>query len=515
MGGVKTARLNLNTGASAPTRPRAGDLWEEAPPDPAATIESLRHLGYEPRSALADLIDNSIAWKARHIAVRGHWAGKDSWCAVIDDGTGMTQERLSKAMRIGSADPLVPRESSDLGRFGFGLKTASFSQAREVSVLTRARTGGASAFRCWDLDEVRRSGRWLLRRTPPTGAAPVLAKLDKGARGTIVLWRRLTDLVQPDAATDDAEAKGLFNQELDTITKWLGMVFGRFLSPPSSVDLKVNRTAVKPFDPFLATHPATQALPEDRIKFRGLEIRVEPFVLPHQAKLTPQEAALAEGPLGWNRHQGFYVYRRDRLIVAGDWLGLPRLSRDDAHNLARIAIDVPAELDEAWQLDVSKATVRPPAPLKADLLRIARDTRKRAKAASRHSGGQVRRDRAGRIEHVWTLTARNGVREPTINRAHPLVAKLLGEAGPRRAEVSLLLSLIEEALPAPLLEAKSDQRPPLEDRAPDELLALAESAYESLLRQGRSRREAAQRIRNTEPFNLFPAILERFGGDDA
>jgi len=416
-------------------------------------------------------------------------------------------------MRIGSGDPLVPRAAGDLGRFGFGLKTASFSQAREVTVLTRRSVGGVAAIRCWDLDEVRRSGRWLLRRTAPPDAAPILEKLDSGDRGTIVLWRRLTALVEPDAPTDDSEGRRLFNEELNTVTNWLGMVFGRYLGRGSGVRMKVNRAAVKPFDPFMARHPATQALPEERLAFRGSDVLVQPFVLPHEAKLSAQEIASARGPLGWTDHQGFYVYRHDRLLVAGDWLGLG-LSRDDAHKLARIAIDVPTELDQEWQLDISKATVRPPGPMKGELLRIAKETRRRAKAVLRHRGGQVRRDPAGRIEHVWTLRARDGIRQPTINRSHPLVLKLLDDAGPRRREASVVLSLLEEALPAQLLPTTPAERPPLEGRAPDELLALAESTYESLLRQGRSRREAARRIRNTEPFNHFPAVLERFGDSD-
>ncbi|WP_102146054.1 ATP-binding protein [Mycobacterium hubeiense] len=491
---------------------QSGDMWEEAPPDPAATIESLRHLGYEPKSALADLIDNSLAAGAATVAVRAHWAGRDSWCAVIDDGEGMTKKRLKEAMRIGSSDPLLPRDAGDLGRFGFGLKTASFSQAREVTVSTRRSGEDGSSVRCWDLDAVRRTGRWVLRRNAPLEAAAILSALDDGSAGTIVLWRRLTDLVASDSKTSDKAARKAFNDQLETVSRWLGMVFGRFLLREKALKLRINDAVVEPFAPFLEEHPATQVLPPERLTFRGFDVCVRPFVLPHESKLSPHLRHVAAGPMGWNEQQGFYVYRRDRLIVAGDWLGLG-LSRDDAHNLARISVDIPAELDREWKLDISKGTVRPPAGLRSDLLRIARDTRRKAKAVMRHRAGEVRRDPAGRIDHVWRVLASHGTREPRINRSHPLIAKALQDAGDQRRELSAIFSLLEDTVPMVSVPSKPLERAPLEDRPPDEILALAESAYESLLAQGKSRSEAAQRIRNAEPFNLYPAIVERFGGN--
>lgn len=504
--GVTT--LSSNTTLSSDSD---AEMWDETPPDPSATVESLGHLGYDTRSAIADLIDNSLTARAKAVSVQAHWAARDSWCAVIDDGHGMTGNQLRDAMRIGSADPLVPREEGDLGRFGFGLKTASFSQARELTVSTRRRLGTESAVRCWDLDEVRRLNRWMLRRTASTAGAEILAKVDDGGQGTIVLWRRLTDLVDPLAEIGDTEARKVFNDELDVISRWLGMVFGRFLADPDRLTLRVNRSAVAAFDPFLQEYPATQALPVERLQFRGHDVCVRPFVLPHESKLNASTRHLAAGPLGWNEQQGFYVYRKDRLIVAGDWLGLD-LPRDDAHNLARISVDIPADLDHEWQLDVSKGTVRPPSGLKVDLLRIAKETRKKAKAVMRHRAGEVVRDPARKVEHVWRVEARHGTRQPKINRNHPLIAKALEEAGSRRRELAAVLSLLEEALPTSGLPSKPPEWVPLGDRAPEELLQLAESIYESLLTQGKSRNEAAQRVRNAEPFNLYPAILERFGG---
>ena len=142
-------------------------LSEEAPPDPAATIETLGALGYSTESAVADLIDNSIAAGATRVDVILHWDGADSWCAVADNGRGMTGDELKQAMTIGSRDPVLPRDAADLGRFGFGLKTASFSQCRDLTVGSR-KANQRIAYRTWDLDYVRAEGRWLLFKSPPS-----------------------------------------------------------------------------------------------------------------------------------------------------------------------------------------------------------------------------------------------------------------------------------------------------------------------------------------------------------
>jgi hypothetical protein len=485
--------------------------WEELPPDPASTIESLRHLGYQPRSAVADLIDNSLAWNAREVTVRAHWAGADSWVAIIDDGSGMTQSRLKEAMQIGSGDPLTPRGEGDLGRFGFGLKTASFSQSREMTVSTRTNDGASTSVRCWDLDEVRRTGRWVVRRSAPESAEPILDSLERGKRGTIVLWRRLTDLVDPKAENKDSAARAAFHQELQVISRWLGMIFEHFLALTDPVKMRVNQAVVQPFDPFLRDHPATQSLPPETLRLHDKSVSVEPYVLPHESKLNSAEQLSAGGPLGWNDQQGFYVYRRDRLIVAGDWLGL-NLPRDDKHNLARIRIDIPAELDREWQLDVAKGTVRPPAALRADLLRIARETRRKAAAVKRHRAGEVVRNPTRKIDHVWRLEAVHEGKRPRINRTHPLIAKALDDAGLGRRDLAAVLSLLEDSLPVSALPSQASENPPLADQTPDRVLELADMVYESMLAQGKTRSEAAQRICNTEPFYLYPQIIAHFGG---
>lgn len=484
------------------------DLWEDAPPDPGATIESLRSLGYSTAAALADLVDNSIAARAKGVVITFELASKgESWCAIVDDGDGMTEEQLLRAMTVGGTDPLDARSERDLGRFGFGLKTASFSQARELTVASRANQAGAYAVRSWDIDEVRRRHRWTLRKRAPAGARAILSRVAPKGTGTVVLWRRLDGFPGVDEPNVTA-GRMLANEHLAQCCDHLGMVFSRYLNA-RLLTIRVNRKRVLPWDPFLASNPATQELPTEKLTLNGKVATVVPYVLPHESKLTPSEADKAGGPAGWNEQQGFYVFRRDRLITAGDWLGLG-FPRDDLHNLARIMLDIPAEMDGEWQLDITKATVRPPAALKADLKRIADGARKRAATVKRHRGGVVGGRSAPSHIQVWTQRSQHGTTRLTINRKHPLIVNLLEGAGPQRRTVGDVLRLIEQTIPVLLLPSTPAERAPFEDEPTEELIRLAEVVYDALLSQDLSRSEALQRLLNTEPFYLYPAIKEHF-----
>ena len=483
--------------------------WEEVPPDPGATIESLRSLGYSPGSAIADLIDNSLAAGATEVRIVAEWPEKtDPWVAVIDNGCGMTEDLLRQAMRIGSTNPLDQRTERDLGRFGFGLKTASFSQSREVTVTSKTKTMAAFAVRAWDLDRVQRTGRWMLRRSAPSDAAPILATLQRYNAGTTVLWRRLTTL-----ATDEdrslGELRREFRRHLGDIAAHLAEVFGRFLAT-RRLKISVNGHTIAAWDPFLTSNDATQELGLEELKYRGQIVTVRPYVLPHEMMLRAKEKETAGGPNGWNEQQGFYVYRGDRLITAGDWLGLG-MPRDDLHNLARISVDIPSGLDLSWKLDITKASVHPPDALRKDLIRIAQFTRKRAAGVKRHRGAPVRKRGVERVEQLWVQRATRQGPQLRINRTHPLVAHVLREATTPKRDISALLSVLEETIPVLLLPAERQEDPPLADEPPETIARLAEVVYESLLKRGLTRGEARQRLVNTEPFNMYPHLLVGLG----
>ena len=170
-------------------------------------LESLRGLGYAPPTALADLVDNSIAANARDVAVHLEWAGPESWVRIVDDGDGMDDAALEAGMRLGARDPRAERAATDLGRFGLGLKTASFSQARRLTVASRKKGGAVVCLR-WDLDLIGQEpgAEWPLFEGPAPGSEHLLEPLAQMAHGTVVLWEKLDRIVTDGfAATDMIE----------------------------------------------------------------------------------------------------------------------------------------------------------------------------------------------------------------------------------------------------------------------------------------------------------------------
>ena len=331
----------------------------------------------------------------------------------------------------------------------------------------------------------------------------------------MVVWRRLTgDLVEEGADATDKRAQQRFLQRVTSLKRHLDMTFGRFLLRENKpLQINLNEVPVVGWDPFLADHPTTQRLSSERLLLRGETVEVSPFVLPHRSKLTDAEYECAGGQDGWNAQQGFYVYRADRLIQAGGWF-IKGHTKDADHNLARIAVDVPATLDRDWSLDVRKAFVRPPGPLADDLKRIASVTRGKALEVYRHRGTHVRRRIDKPAEPVWQQFKKHGTMTFRINGKHPLIAELLENSGAGRRALLDLIRVIEETLPVPLLPGgrAEESRPPFDAEADKEIERVAERVYERLLREGLTRHAARDRLLKIEPFNLYPDLVDQICG---
>ncbi|GAA4993617.1 ATP-binding protein [Streptomyces siamensis] len=481
--------------------------YDIAAPEPAGMVASLSSLGYSLPAAVADLVDNSIAAEAGNIDVEFTWAGRDSWIAVVDDGRGMSAQELITAMTVAARGPATSRSSTDLGRFGVGLKSASFSQSRQLSVATA--TDGVWHVRTWDLDVVEESGEWRLLHGADVDTSTVLDRLRSSTdRGTIVLWRRLNGYNSSAVREDDERTQKQFYAEAARTESHLGMVFARFLTGSRRRNLRVSGTSVKPWDPFMGNHPSVQRLPTEELPLSGSSVRVEAFILPSTHRLTPEEYGMAAGPQGWLDQQGFYVYRRNRLILAGDWLGQRGMRREEKYNLARIAVDIPAETDVEWGVDVRKSSVVPPVGLRPHLHRIARQARARAADVLRHRGQVAARTHGDPLSYAWNVRRPDGRVTCRINRSHPLVQAALRPGGNNVADVRALIRLLEETVPVAALRVMhetdtSDDPEPFGGPGPADEAAteVAERIYESLVSGGRSPAAARERLRTMPPFD--------------
>lgn len=481
--------------------------YEIVNPDAAGTIMSLRSLGYSVAAAVADLVDNSVAAGASSIDVLFAWGGRDSWVAVLDDGRGMSESGLRMAMTVAGTAVAADRPTTDLGRFGMGLKTASFSQASELTV--RSSDGNSSwSTRSWDLDVVQASGEWrLLLEASPSAESVLDTLLAERTGGTAVLWRRLHRFNDREVDETDEAAQKQFYDEARAVESLLGMVFGRFLGGRGARRITVNGAPVAAWDPFLSDLPATQRLPVEELPVGDHVVLVEPYVLPHRSRF-PDDAAhvAAGGPGGWMDQQGFYVYRRDRLLVAGDWLGLRGLRREDKYALARVAVHVPAELDADWAVDVRKASVVPPVAVRAALRRIGVATQRAAREVVTRRGRVSARTHAAAFVFPWRMDQRSGQTVCRINRQHPLVAQVLRGGLDAVVDARALIRLLEETVPVATLRILHDsdratEPEPFDGVATDEAVEVAQRIVASLVEQGASPREARVRLRQMEPFD--------------
>lgn len=343
-------------------------------PSAGRLMGSLRDIGYDLPGALADLVDNSIDASAKNIAVEICPEGAVSWIRVSDDGIGMSPSEVDEAMRYGSHATYA---ETALGHFGLGLKTASLSQCRRLTVASRRGPRGRISIRRWDLDTVLARDSWDLESLPASQAPAALLEALPSTGGTVVLWESL-DRLLPRRQTDGLVARVL-NHRADEVREHLAMVFHRFLDGEafddrSSVTLTVNGERVEPWDPFARDEPQCRALAPQQLLVGDdgaeLQLDVQPYVLPSQhAFSSPEAHRRAAGPNRWNRHQGFYIYRRDRLIQAGGWNRLRTL--DEHAKLARIAVDLPIGHEDRFAVDVAKMRIVIPEELRGPLRAIA------------------------------------------------------------------------------------------------------------------------------------------------
>jgi hypothetical protein len=353
-------------------------------------ISSLRDMGYEFSTAIADLVDNSIEAGATKIDIDVEFEGEESWVRIADNGRGMTPAALREALRYGSTRDYA-RE--DLGKFGLGMKVASLSQCRHLTVASRTNPDRAdiSAY-CWDLNHIEKTNRWeLLAVQRDEQTIRVFAPL-RDSIGTVVLWRRL-DRILGYQHPDGESARRRFSAMAREAAGHLSMVFHRLLAGDAvgrKLTIRLNGTPIDPWDPFARDEVATRQLAPLQLQVIHGSVRgtlaLEPFVLPHQSAFSSPDAfRRASGPANWNQQQGFYVYRANRLIQAGGWCRIRTL--DEHTKLARVALRFSPQLDEALRVNVSKMRVEIPSGMREQISELVAPVLKLANAAYRKNGG--------------------------------------------------------------------------------------------------------------------------------
>lgn len=392
-------------------------------------VESTRSIGYSFEAALADIIDNSIGKGAKEINVNFRF--KDNpYIAIIDDAQGMDEKELESAMRYGSRSSLEIRDKNDLGRFGLGLKMASLSQCRKLTVVTK-KNGEINSAR-WDLDYIIKKSDWTLLRLEETeiDSLPHIDSLKSQESGTIVIWevfdRMINESIQP---------QKVFDEKIDIARSHLGLVFHRFLDSVNPLKIYFNKSRIDPVDPFLIDNPATQPLQEQDLVIDGSVIKVKPYVLPYSSKLSAKDKRLL-GTVDLKQNQGFYVYRNKRLIIWGTWFRL--IKQYELNKLARVRVDIPNTLDSIWEIDIKKSAASLPDIVKRNLVAIVENAVGRSESVYKYRGRNINKDD---LIHIWNTVDDRGNIQYIVNRDIPLYQSL--EKSLDEEELNYLDSLIK------------------------------------------------------------------------
>lgn len=411
--------------------------YETNPPDAASLMMSARSFGnYDLPGALADLIDNSIKAGAREVWLTCDFAGGSPEIRIRDDGHGLSAEELRRAMRPASANPLAERSPDDLGRFGWGMKSASFSQCTRLLVLS-SRDGEMNGC-LWDLEDVDGWRMGVLEAADIVEtASPELGKTG----GVEIVWSRC-DRLSENGSLSVSE----FNALIVHARNRLALIFHRYLAGEvrgRKLTIRLNGQKIEPWDPFYRDHEATQELEPENLETGSRTIDIQPFILPHYSKLKASQYDRLGGEEGFLRNQGFYVYRHHRLIISGTWFRL--LRHGELSQLVRVRVDIPSALDHIWKITIDKSDAQLPAALRTRLRQIVEGLRKRSAKVFRSRGGRLDR---GHTTSVWSRFARGGEVHYAINREHPIIEALLdsGDDETRRA-ASAAIKVIEQAFP--------------------------------------------------------------------
>jgi len=371
-------------------------------------VESTRSIGYSFETAVADIIDNSISAGATEIRVC--FMSKDpQWLCIEDDGYGMTESELEIAMRYGSHSPSDTRSKDDLGRFGLGLKTASLSQCRKVTVMSKRY--GQIMGACWDLDFIIQTGEWSLQTWSDDEVKnlPGYLFLETHESGTVVLWQKFDRIQQ-----ESVNVQQTFDEKIERARKHIALVFHRFLNGEgvgNRISITFNGDPVTGADPFLTRHPATQPMTEQILRVNGEEIRVKPYILPFASKLSAKDIRKIGGTDDLRQQQGFYIYRNRRLIIWGTWFRLIR--QNELGKLARVRVDIPNSLDSIWEIDIKKSAASLPSLIKKNLADIVRNAVGRSERVYRHRGRNIQTDT---LTHIWEPFDERGAFRYRINR---------------------------------------------------------------------------------------------------
>lgn len=482
---------------------------------------SMRSMGYSFESAIADVIDNSISASAQNISVLFPLNPLEKLAVgILDDGTGMSPETLLEAMRYGCTSSEDIRDESDLGRFGLGLKSASLSQCRLLTVASYW-NGIITAYQ-WNYDYILNHKQWLVLslNNEEIEELPYIENLKAQNKGTLVIWQEFDIL----AKSNDGQVFDCLNDYKDSVAKHISLIFHRFMARANSLSMYVNHARLKPLDPFLESNHKTTTKKEITIAIpdsNGNEqhIRVQAFILPYLSDMTEKDKRLIGGVEDMRSKQGFYVYRNERLIIWGNWFGMSR--RHELTKNARIRVDIPNSLDDIWSIDIKKQVATIPKRIQQQLKKTVEEALGTSVTKETHRGRKTNTDN---IDYIWDrMEGRNKTYYYQINRDSELLKYIRSKVAEEDLSyIDLLISEIERTIPLQqiYIDKANNSISPQEENSERsiEVLEMAKTLIDNYSKfSDNSYNEIIDHIMKSEPFCQYDIKeqLVNFYSDDA
>lgn len=362
---------------------------------------AMRSMGYSFEASIADIIDNSISANARNIQIKFPTEPFNCIVSILDDGFGMDKDSLFLAMKYGSNSCEEHRNENDLGRFGLGMKAASLSQCKKLTVASK-QNKIISAYQ-WDYDLILKKKDWLVLELNKKEISNLcgIEELELHESGTIVIWENF-DILEKSSG----DIFTTLNEHKIKIIDYLSLIFHRYLNDEveKKLNISVNNFKIKGLEPFLEKHKKTNIRQEFNLAIKdtkGIEryVIVQPIILPYQKELSKNDLELLGGISNLKTKQGFYIYRNRRLIIWGTWFGLPR---DELTKNARIRVDIPNTLDDIWNIDIKKQNASIPKSIKNSLTSAVREAMDFSVKIQNHRG-RIAKINDG-IDYIWDRT---------------------------------------------------------------------------------------------------------------
>ncbi len=474
----------------------------------------MRSMGYSFEAAIADVIDNSISAHASSVRLLFPTDPMGTLAiGILDDGDGMDNDTLFEAMRYGSTASELSRELDDLGRFGLGLKSASLSQCRVLTVVS-IKDGKISGFK-WDYNLIQQQKQWLVVEysQDEINTLPYATELNAQKKGTLVIWQDFDVL----AKSSDGQVYETLNELKETVSNSVALIFHRYLSSSApKFSIYLNNHNIKAQDPFLESHRKTTTKKERTIALKdsvGIErqISVKPFILPFATDLKESDKKLIGGIENLRAKQGFYIYRNRRLIIWGTWFGMK--PRAELTKNARIRVDIPNTLDDIWSIDIKKQTATIPKRIQNQLKETVRQALEISVNQQTHRGRKNKVD--DDIDYIWDrMEGRNNTFYYQINRESKLYKYVKDQMTDQDYSLlEMLIGEIEKNIPAQQMyidksnDAISIEEP---DNRLDEVYTIGVTMVETIKKMGLLPVNAIiDDVMKSEPFCNYPQIKQK------